>query len=64
MRKIADYQAAGTEQVWVLYPANKMLHQYISATKTIYIYTEDDVFTPEGLFPTLEIAVGGLFKVG
>ncbi|MEL6151285.1 MAG: Uma2 family endonuclease [Chloroflexota bacterium] len=63
-QKIRDYPAAGTEQVWVVYPRQKSLHQYVNGEKVITIYNEGDTFTPEALFPGLEIKIAALFAFG
>lgn len=63
-QKIQDYQSAVTEQVWVIYPNQKTLHQYITGSKTITVFTSGDTFAPETLFPGLAIPVGALFEIG
>ncbi|HEX2905513.1 MAG TPA: Uma2 family endonuclease [Phototrophicaceae bacterium] len=59
--KIRDYLAYGSEQVWVLYPAQRELHQYIHGEKNTHLYTEDDVLTADTLFPGLSLRIGNLF---
>jgi Uma2 family endonuclease len=59
--KIRDYFAYGTEQVWVLYPVQRELHQHLRGEKGARHYTEDDVLTAETLFPGLSLRIGDLF---
>lgn len=60
LAKIRDYFAYGTQEVWVLYPVEKDLHQYIRGEKSSHIFTQDDTFSSV-LFPGLAIQVGSLF---
>ncbi|MBI5666455.1 MAG: Uma2 family endonuclease [Chloroflexi bacterium] len=61
--KIRDYFAYGTEQVWVLYPMQRELHQHIRGEKVARHYTEDDILTAETLLPGLSLRVGDLFAL-
>lgn len=62
--KIADYRAAGTEQIWVIYPSLKELHVYQrDASKTIAVYDIDDILEAPTLFPGLKIKIADLFSL-
>jgi Uma2 family endonuclease len=64
--KIGDYFAAGTEQVWVIYPRLKKVHVYprpASLRERSYtIYTDGETFESP-LFPGLIIPVAEIFRV-
>lgn len=64
LARVRDYLNAGTEQVWILYPRQKELHQHLrDMPKAVRIYRETDVFEPETLFPGLEINIADVFAV-
>lgn len=64
LARVRDYLNAGTEQVWILYPRQKELHQHLrDMPKTVRIYRETDAFEPETLFPGLTINITDLFVV-
>ncbi|MBL8153607.1 MAG: Uma2 family endonuclease [Anaerolineae bacterium] len=61
MGKIRDYLRFGTEQVWVLYPESRELHQFIQGEKGSHIYSEGDRLSGGALLPGFEIRVADLF---
>ncbi len=61
MAKIRDYLRYGSEQVWVLYPEQKELHQYINGEKSSHIYVEDDRIDGGTLIPGFSARVGDFF---
>lgn len=61
MGRIRDYLRFGTEQVWVLYPESRELHQFIQGEKASHIYTEGDHLNGGALLPGFEIRVADLF---
>lgn len=62
--KIRDYFEAGTEEVWVIYPDHRTLHQYRRADPTtVRLYNADDTLEPAGLFPGLALQVADLFVI-
>jgi Uma2 family endonuclease len=63
LAKIRHYFAYGTEQVWVLYPDQRELHQHIRGVNQIRIYGENDTLRAESLFPGLEIKIKDLFAL-
>ena len=64
LAKVRIYLNAGTEQVWVVYPEQKELHQYSrSSPETVRVYTSTETFTVESLFPGLTISMQDVFTV-
>src|SRR5690606_113688 len=61
--KVREYLAAGTEQVWVVYPRPKEVHQYKRNEATVTTYRLDDTLTADDLFPGLKIALSVVFAV-
>ena len=63
--KIDDYLQYGTEQVWVLFPIQKELHQYMlkDGKQKIEVFTEKETFRVESLFPKLDIKIADLFAI-
>jgi Uma2 family endonuclease len=64
--KIGDYFAAGTEQVWVIYPRLKRVHVYLRPAslreRSYVIYADGETFESP-LFPGLIIPVADIFRV-
>ena len=59
---MTDYLDHGTEEVWMLYPSRKELHQYRRDEQAVRVYYEhDEVETP--LFPGLKLGVSALFVI-
>ncbi len=64
LSKIRDYLAAGTEQVWVLYPALEEVHVHDTNTpKSIRIYSGEDILESPTLFPNLKIPIKQFFAM-
>ncbi|GIL13497.1 MAG: hypothetical protein BroJett038_22170 [Chloroflexota bacterium] len=63
LAKIRDYFAYGSEQVWVLYPTQRELHQFIRGEKGARHYTDGDVLAAETLFPGLALRINDLFAL-
>jgi Uma2 family endonuclease len=63
LSRVRDYFAYGSEQVWVLYPEQKELHQHIRGDSEIRIYTAADELDANPLIAGLKINVGELFAV-
>jgi Uma2 family endonuclease len=60
--KLQSYLTHGTEQIWVIYPAQKQLSQYLhNDPKNIRVYSGDDVLEAETLFPGLKINISEFF---
>ena len=60
-RKVAEYLAAGSQRVWVAYPASRtvIVHR---ADGTIINYTGDDVITDEELLPGFSLPLSEIFE--
>jgi len=61
LAKIRTYFGAGTEQVWVLYPEQQEVHQYIHHETQVRIYTGSDAIDANALFPGLTLIAQDLF---
>jgi Uma2 family endonuclease len=59
--KVRDYLKYGSEQVWVLYPDQHELHQYVQGEDAVRTYRAADTLEAPTLFPGLKILVGDLF---
>ena len=60
-RKVAEYLAAGSQRVWVTYPATRSVavHRYDGTTIT---FTGDDVITDEELLPGFSLPLADIFS--
>jgi Uma2 family endonuclease len=63
LSKIRDFFRAGTEEVWVLYPDSRELHQHQRDKSTVQVYREDNLFDASTFFPGLIIPIAALFVV-
>jgi len=62
LKRVRDYLDAGTEDVWVVYPEQKEVHQYQGRLPTVAnLYQNDDRIAAENLFPGLEIITASFF---
>lgn len=62
--KVRDYLRFGSEQVWVVYPKQEEVHQYRrDESKTVRVYTGDDVIDAASLFPGLELKARALYEL-
>lgn len=62
--KVTDYLRHGSEQVWVIYPSQQLVHVYDADTpERMTIYRAGERFRAETLFPGLEIGVDALFMM-
>ena len=60
-RKVADYLAAGSQRVWVVYPAGRrvIIHR---ADGSVLSYAGDDVITDEELLPGFSLPLSEIFE--
>ena len=60
-RKVAEYLAAGSERVWVVYPAGRrvVVHR---ADGSVVSYGGDDVITDEELLPGFSLLLSEIFE--
>lgn len=63
LARIRDYFAHGSEQVWVLYPEQSELHQYVRGEATSHIFTSTDTITMESLLPGFTATVRDFFAM-
>ena len=63
LARIRDYFIYGTEQVWVLYPEQRELHQHVRGELVIHVYTATEMFNAEPLFPGLSLSIADLFAL-
>jgi Uma2 family endonuclease len=61
--KVSTYLEKGTEQVWVLYPATRKIHQYRQDQNTVRIYSGSEQIDCESLFPGLVLTLDIIFKL-
>lgn len=62
-RKVRTYLDKGTEQVWLVYPKLKTVHQYIQDEATIRVYSGSQTLEVETLFPGLELTTDQIFAL-
>ena len=60
-RKVAEYLAAGSQRVWVVYPAGRqvLIHR---ADGAVLSYGGDDVITDEELLPGFSLPLSEIFE--
>jgi Uma2 family endonuclease len=61
--KVSTYLEKGTEQVWVVYPATRKVHQYRRDQNTVRIYSGSEQIDCESLFPGLVLTLDTIFKL-
>lgn len=61
LAKTREYLAAGTQQVWLVYPRQKEVHQYIRGETTIQTYSGESSINTEALFPGLSLLLADIF---
>ncbi len=64
-KKVRTYLAKGTEQVWVVYPTSKTVHQFFSgepAKSLIYTELSQQIDT-EAIFPNLMLTLEVIFRI-
>ena len=60
-RKVAEYLAAGSQRVWITYPASRSVTVYRADGATI-TFTGDDVITDEELLPGFSLPLSDIFR--
>jgi len=62
--KLRTYLAKGTEQVWIVYPTTREVHQYRrDKNPEIRIYSGSQQLDTESLFPGLELTTDMIFRL-
>lgn len=63
LAKTREYLAAGTEQVWLVYPRQKEVHQYVRGKTIIQTYCRDTAVQADDLFPGLSLPLADIFAL-
>ncbi len=64
-RKVDEYLAAGSQRVWVVYPATRTATRRViihHPDGTTFTYTGDDVITDEDLLPGFSLPLSEIFE--
>lgn len=62
--KAYQYLDRGTEQVWVVYPEARVIHQYFrDRPDTVRVYQGEAKINADAFFPGVEIVVSRLFQL-
>jgi Uma2 family endonuclease len=63
--KVRTYLDEGTEQVWLMYPKTREVHQFINGKpETVRIYKKSETIDASALFPAIEgLTVESIFKL-
>lgn len=61
--KVRQYLKHGTEQVLIVYPESREIHQYKRGERVVYTYHADDSIDLSPLLPGLSIAVSSIFEL-
>jgi Uma2 family endonuclease len=64
-RKVRTYLDKGTQQVWLMYPKTREVHQFIAGEpETVRIYKGDQTIDAEALFPGIQgLTIEAIFKL-
>jgi Uma2 family endonuclease len=62
-RKVRTYLDEGTEQVWIVYPTARELHQFRGGSDTVRIYKESQTIETETLFPEQQLTTDVVFHL-
>jgi Uma2 family endonuclease len=63
LKRVRKYLEFGTEQVWVIYPEERELHQYRRGSDMIQVYKDAGQVDAEALFPGLVLTLEAIFKL-
>jgi Uma2 family endonuclease len=63
LAKVRQYLDKGTEQVWVVYPTQQEVHQYIRGEMGVRTYSGADNIDASALFPGLTLVAQDLFTL-
>lgn len=63
LRKVRGYLQRGTEEVWLIFPEVKELHQYRKDRRSIEVFAEGDTFDAGTFFPGVKIVIADLFTL-
>ena len=62
LKRISRYFEAGVEEIWLIDPSRRELHQYRADDDVSRLYSESDTIKFEKLFPNLELVMADLFR--
>lgn len=63
LKRVRKYLEFGTEQVWVIYPEEREVHQYRRGSDMIQVYKDAGQIDVEALFPGLILTLESIFKL-
>jgi Uma2 family endonuclease len=63
LAKVRTYLNKGTEQVWVVFPQQQEVHQYIRDEAGVHTYSGSDTIGAEALLPGLELTMRAIFSL-
>jgi Uma2 family endonuclease len=63
LKRVRKYLDFGTEQVWVIYPEVREVHQYRRGSDMIQVYKDTGQMDVEALFPGLVLMLEAIFKL-
>ena len=61
--KTREYLNAGTEQVWLVYPRQKEVHQYRRGESIVQTYSGNTALDADALFPGLSLPLADIFAL-
>jgi Uma2 family endonuclease len=61
--RLRTYLEAGTEQVWVVYPEEQELHQFVRGETEVRVYQSDGLIDTGTLFPGFALQHSDVFKL-
>lgn len=63
LKRVRKYLEYGTDQVWVVFPDGKEVHQYRRGADVIRVYTGADTMEIDDLFPGLTLTLTDIFAM-
>ncbi|MBZ0292163.1 MAG: Uma2 family endonuclease [Anaerolineae bacterium] len=64
LQKVRTYLEKGTQEVWVVYPDSRELHQYQQQSDTVRVYQDSETLAAESLFPGIEgLTMDAIFRL-
>jgi len=62
IERTADYFAAGTQEVWIVYPTQQQVYQYRSDASVVRVYQADETLE-SAVLPGLQATIADFFDV-
>jgi Uma2 family endonuclease len=63
LNRAAKYFEAGAEEVWLIYPNRREIHQFRNDEPEVRVYRGDEVVDTSVLFPGLSLRAGTIFTI-